>query len=815
MTDATNTAAPAIAPEATPRAAATKPASTTTIALDGKEIELRGISVEQGQQIYAALPAEYKQRADAYAAIAKNYERALKIEMPEGMSFSQGWKEYSDAVKKGVDFAHEGVAPHLKKLDAWVKEHDIPVFSSMRRADGVLEATGDALNAARGGASDAWNMLDNVGKFLGVVGNEAKGATKNALGLGISDAQAKAFGTVFAAAEFHESAVRQGLPLISNPFGKHGDSLVFNYKGEALGAAGEHVTTSVPILSTVWTLIVAAAKFVKSFFSDDDAKDITLGQRWEKSLAAARAEHDAKHPELSYEERLVARIKAGETERAADKVTKAETVADIKTAGLVAASTGKTPYVAKDGTTNLVATNAAGTPTGAPLVDADGKPVGRIDRVANAAGDVAPNTANAVKQGNVAAIGAAGVGVVAAGAAMYQTGRGAAEGVVSTVVGRDAKIATEAANKAAALEAQAQRIVDGKPGFFERWSNPETIKNKATAIREAAAPNAQAARNIAQNVDAMASSTSRTARVVGGFIESSNEAATNLLRKLGRGIGSLGGRMVNMADDFGTGASKAIHALVNGADEAAKTAGAMQGMGKVAGTVGVAGIALAPLSTAAMAAQDIGEGKTGSALLHSTETAGLATMMLKGGVKMGLKRVPYVAPIVSTVEGVNAGAHGDKGGMVKAGTELGTIGAGAAIGAGIGVWFGGIGAAPGAAIGATIGGIASFFTGSKAEKMYNESHPKAPTQTPAGSLGTADAGISAAAIAATEKAEQARLAAVVAAAGTDVERARMAANRTPFARTQVQLGSTVTGMPTPTANLPQGNLAQASLPPMA
>lgn len=281
----------------------------------------------------------------------------------------------------------------------------------------------------------------------------------------------------------------------------------------------------------------------------------------------------------------------------------------------------------------------------------------------------------------------------------------------------------------------------------------------------------------------------------------------NLPGTIAVGAGDLAGRAfrwtvngvtgsVAAIKNLATGTAEGVHTMVNGAD-IGKAGSKMEAVGTLAGKAGVAMIAAAPIATAAQTLESIGKGEDATALLHAGETAGLTIMVLKGG----LKRVPYVGPVISTTEGIIAAKDGNTGGVVKAGTELGTVASFAAAGAGIGVWFGGVGAVPGALVGAGIGGIASIFTGSAAENYYNRNNPQpapaAQTTTPTQSEASMPAPLTNEQLSAAHEGviQQARMAMAPGRMGTTRE-GLTSFNLVGMANSNVKLGGLIPSMPT-------------------
>ncbi len=151
-----------------------------------------------------------------------------------------------------------------------------------------------------------------------------------------------------------------------------------------------------------------------------------------------------------------------------------------------------------------------------------------------------------------------------------------------------------------------------------------------------------------------------------------------------------------------------------------------------------------------------------------------ATPAMGGAIaRMGARAVPVVAVAAPAIDVVDLGAglmNNDDRQAITAGTRLGTVGAGAATGAGIGAFFGGVGALPGAAIGAAVGGIASIGTGWGAGKMYDRHQAKQTHSVP-----ETDPGIAAAVAASHGNMQQAQAAAGAVARGMKARSVSMAA----------------------------------------
>jgi hypothetical protein len=722
MTEATN-------PTTTPAAAPTAPVSTTTIKLDGQEVELRGITQEQGLAIYGALPPHYKQMADTYAAIAKNYERVLKISLPQGMSFSQAWKNYSESVQKGVDFTHAKTDQYLKDLN---KEFGgLPFIGGLSKTQDRLNTAGNVLDGAGSIASDMFNLPGRTFDALVVVAQEASGT----LGRGISDEQAKAFGAVFAAAALHESEVRKGLPVSFTSL----DSLVVKYPTEALGAGFEHATSSVPIASDIWTLIVAAAKFVKSFFGDD--KDLTMGQRWEKAHAEARAEQAEKNPSLTFEQRLHGRVEAGEVSRAADKMVRAEVVAGLETKDRVGLAQHGGAYVGQDAMTHVVEIDKAGKPVTKPLLTADGKPVGRGDRVVEAGVGLFPDTMASLQRGDTGTVLGAAVGAVGS----LQAARGVAEGVARQVVNRPNARMEAAIERNNSYSRQAGELREGRSGL-RFWENDVAREARAQKLDKKSIEAANEALNHLETAESRAAHSGKFTATAQADVQSKGalQWMWNAPRRAGRVVGdALGFVAEGTVHKTGEAGVKIVEL---GEKVAAGSAEIATKFGKGLVTVAKFGRGI-PLAGAV-----IGGGVmtfAGSAHADTVDGSKLSYFkQLDHDHKLGKltdKEYAYYRGLQTAY--VAAGA----GGFITAGvTEAAQNGL-------------------------------EYADPVKMDKYLPESIVATVKGLVKGET-TPDKGLTEAAIVATQKAEQARLAAAAAGSSKELENARMAVNRTPFAR---------------------------------
>jgi hypothetical protein len=525
--------------------AATLALSTTQIKLADRTIELRGLTVEQGQIIYDALPPHYKAMADNYASIAKNYERALKINLPQGMSFDQAFQHFTEAMKTGVDFASEKTATYLKEFNQVFG--NIPAISALRTTTTAVGNLSSALGGATSAASDILGIPGAILNVSGLMLTEMFGAIKPS----ISDGQARAFGAALAGAALHENAVRQGMPLIANPLTGE-KSIVFENMGEATAAGAEHATTSIPILSDVWSYIVAAGKLVMSYFSKDPAiKNLSFMERWNHSLAEARSEQTARQPDLTYEQRLEARLAAGEIKRAAAKVERAEVVAGLSTKDYVAATTVPNVHVGQDGKTTVVTLDAQGQAKASSLKAPDGSEVGRIDRIVAETGDIAPGLQEVVKEGNGYAMTGYAAGAGALAGAEYRwkpirrlsnLGVSAATSLTQTASAIGTGLASVTVRAATAVTGWVLPNSEGPQKYFQPNQDKvdATVKAVGNATRVAAEKAGKSADEITKLVATAEEAAKKTALTSARPLHS---RAVDFLRPVGDGV-QAGGKYV-------------------------------------------------------------------------------------------------------------------------------------------------------------------------------------------------------------------------------------------------------------------------------
>ncbi len=716
---------------------ATAPQVNTKVTLGGTTYELRGMKTQDGLELYKALPADYQKQADQIAQIITTYASVSKIAQANGLSateLAQDWartannSEAAKAARKALSEAKQAALKQmddsgidLKSLVRMIPIVGEPLVGAANTAKGAGAIAGVVTGSVGAAADGLWNGAPRMWDMIGTLYTEGKGQMFG-YGTGAPDDAAKAFAAAAMALRYQAVQERHAKPLMDMPF--NGKESQVEANPVEYGKAGfswlmDWLKQNIPFMEYV----IGAYEWATNWPEKDKPSFTQYVNKAKVDIALAKQKTpaDGKHFDKLADEAMY----KTEGEAAAQVLEAAKTVAGIQTQGVSKiATSGDTTHRDTAGVDHIRENGV------------DVAQVTPIQRVKNAANAIVGDgeTHEQVIRGAAAVVGA---GAVLNGA------RGMAEGVARSGITRpevSAADATKRVNQLNAKIAAAEAPATGKVSEFFKPSDEKIAEMKAErdALKEKAVVDGQKA----ELRKATAGEFVKTAATPLKEINEGSKlnATWNALRGVGRWVGdktaaatvgmyNIASGTLSAAKNFVVGSTKGVHGLVNGAEEAAKTAGLMQGMGKAAGTLGVAGIALAPLSTGVQTLQAIGEEKTGSALLHGAETTGLMAMMLKGGIKMGLKRVPFVGPVVSGVEGIDAAAHDDKGGMVKAGTELGTIGAGAAIGAGIGVWLFGVGAAPGAAIGATIGGIASIFTGSAAERSYNKKPVNAPITT--------------------------------------------------------------------------------------
>lgn len=384
--------------------------SPTIVTVAGADYELKGLSVADGQRLYAALPADYQNMADQFATIAANFNRISELQLPEGMTLQQALTNYKNAITEGGGTLKDSAEPYLKNMASTFA--DIPGLSG---AIGTAERVGRGVGlvgTAAGAASDAIASPFRFLSFLGTVSQEARGHVVP----GYSAEQSRAFGAAYAAAMFHEGSVRQAMPMIDMPFNDQA-SIFWEHPLEASLAGMEYASIHTPLVKDAWPYIMAACKFVYSAVAHFGDKSGAKALNWDEALAEAKSEIAAKAKgDTSWRGLTEARLREGELDHARGVMIAAEEVAGVKTKDIADTIAEDKTFIGNDG--NL---NRANTENGKTELETNPNGVQQDsgDRVKESAGNIFGETGKRLANGELrtqemiaAGAGLAGVGYV-------------------------------------------------------------------------------------------------------------------------------------------------------------------------------------------------------------------------------------------------------------------------------------------------------------------------------------------------------------------------------------------------------------------
>jgi hypothetical protein len=599
--------APVVAPAAPQAPAPQTPPqnpSDPIVEVGGTTYHLRGLTVENANRIYAALPTEYQTLADHYATVAKAYETALRINLPPGITASQALRELLNAPRNAegmLDRALLASKPYLGELQTQLGQ-TMPggvtnmvndVTNTTNFIDGVLSAVDSTMRAPG-------RLLD--------AGRTAVDEVVQAVTPGITDDQAKAFGTAFAASLFYEGAMRQNMDMFGiNPFAQQ-RTLFWSHLPEATAAGFEYATLHWPLVKDVWPFIEAAWKFGGQWIGHmlDNTKPSpnfdTILAEVQENVATRQQTGDS-----SWRGLTESRLRDHDRVAAGQRVTSAENIAGVDTADRAGIIANGGAMITQDGIARTVTPTAGGGVEIETPVGPTGQPVTRMDRVGQAL------TGGPVSEH------ATGVAAIAGTASTIAVGYGAAEGFARQTMGGQAVAARGARLDARAtkLETQASTLTtraDALEGGARRMPlerTPEqmrtaatTASEKAGALRGVAEPHntlgaSRAGAFRSTNIGfqpytvpfgEMAARSTAVANEANGLHKAFNWAL-NAPRNLGRVIGDVGGRATDTVLHH---SAQLVRALPFGLGEKALQFGG-RALEHAAPVTRVAGRALAPI----------------------------------------------------------------------------------------------------------------------------------------------------------------------------------------------------------------------------
>lgn len=643
-------------------AVATTPGATPTeIGIFDQRFELKNMSVEDGERLYRLIEEkapDYKPMADAYANLAKRFQRKLDIELPNGMSFATAWENTINAAKRAGGIPVDA-ADYQKKIYETFKD-DIEKIPGVGTAANVAETASSVAGAGGAAVGGAWNTLLLLPRALGsafTIGGEVVNSATGALAP-ISDGQARAFGAAMAGSAIYEGSVRKAMPFIDMPFNGV-DSQVFEYPTESLGAAWDYAILNIPLLKDIAPYIQACFNMVMQWASVKEGQPKKSFSDFVKE-AQQSAEEARTNGGDTYQGLAERRMRAGETERAAGRVREAKVIADVDVAPVVDVAENGTPFQETDGTASQATPDAKGLPTVTPVTEPDGTKLTTWDRIKEAAyAPVKPLVDGAKEHPITTTVGAAGgAALIAKGASRF--GPGAMEAVASGAQGVAQGIANGGRGALAGYMQGSADVIGGKPvgnafatshSMLNKLDRLELSESKALArVKELEAHTPKGGLGVGD----------RWNKIKLGFAE-------NRWEKIAEKVETLKAKIPNAPSLPGGVMAEDALKISDKAQDVMGAAGGSR-IGQITRSGGRLLGRFAPWLTAGFAVND-------------------------------------------TVDGVKALNHGDGRAATESFTSVGSVATGAAVGAGIGVWAFGVGAIPGAIIGSGVAGIADFAGG--------------------------------------------------------------------------------------------------------
>lgn len=761
----------------------TKPKApvSTLVNVAGQQFELRNISLESGKKLYnalRALPPQYRAReqADEITHIINTFQRVVKVASLydiDPTELAKNWvrastKEgslgaaFSDQMKQAMgDLGSEMETLGITR-ESLAKMVGAEAMAIGNGATTIAKTAGlgaTAVDSAINGTGRVWNLMTTM---------THEGASEVSSWFAREPEGAKVFAAAVVALRYQAATERHALPLISMPqmLGGEKSQLLEHPFAHAKASSQwlvEWLYQTVPFAEYA----VAAWKWLTNWGKDK----LSFGQYVEQAkdeINAAR-ERTPTGGQL-YNQLVDNALFEVDGKYARDILVAAETIGGLKTAGFADAATApnvtyendKGEHVRKNGNSSEIVSTRAG----------------RIQEAWTGVVGEGSGTEQTVR-GGVAVASAVSFANNAAKGGVHQFTKGLspeAEGLVKTVADWAKKpvgfLAAEEGSKLRFLNIGG--IAGNALGGIFGWAGKKAVTIPAGAVMG-------------------------TARTAFGFAEGIHEVANGA--ELGKSTfkteaaGRFAGRVTthavtgtaNAVAGTTTGTARTAFGFVEGVHETVNDAAVgkstfkTEAVGRGAGKIVTRGLGvLAPTVAGTQLAAAVVDGDGQGIAIRGAEVAAMATTITKFGLK---RAAPGVGAIWAGAELTNSAINGDGRGIVKSSTELGTMGAGAAIGAGIGVWFGGIGAVPGAIVGAGIGGIASIFTGWGAGKIYDKYHPEGQPETMLASTDATKNGLSNEALVAAEQGvrDQARAQQVA-----QTEAARLAINPN-----NIQLGAMV------------------------
>ena len=757
------------------------PEVSTEISVGQTQFDLRGLTVEQGAQLYAALPTDYRginfrAQADVIQRLLENYNSAIAINEPEGF-----FEQYTSALRAGR-LSITQLAEMLKKDVA---------DPAVQQMWGVLHAQAGSIPGAQVvedtiiyGAMPAQAMDGFISTLampfrlaFALKDSAAEGLAQ--LQGGHAPEQARAFAAAYAAAMYAEAfAATEGPQTVMQRAAGFVD----------YGLAGIQWASSALVrIPIVGPLIYQCWQFVSNGLTNKGWDWAAAGTQVQEALASPMPEYSALLNQQTTERVLDgARAGASEMMRAAGEV------AGIQTAGVTNMLEHGGIYRDANGTYQTIRIKD-GQIVSEPVKDAEGNPITTPERLREswgnafgAFGEVAQNLTDGdiTKADSHQAL-AVGAGAVGAGVAATRAAPHLANGAAAVARGTGQVVRGAAAG-------MVQGTVDVASRFTQGGADLREAQRMGTQARDLLAREQELTRQITDLEEKGSLSRSETRRLntlrtqlgdaenpaknsVRGRIGEVREFAQNNMARWNQAAAQNPelSRAMQTAARMETSWTHA--AATRGADTARSAASASREL-VVAGEH--AGARAASSATTAVAA----------------EAAEQSLGMLGRAGRFGGRVLGPAGTVLGLGLSANDAFSDDERRQVTGRTELGTVGGAAGAGALLGTFiFPGVGTLAGGAIGAGVGVIASFFTGMGAGALYDRAHPARATTVEMDP-----------ALARANLAQEAQtLAARTEAAQSEVEALRNRGQK--FLNASVQLGGTVPASET-------GSL-QASPPP--
>lgn len=386
------------------------------------QYELNHLSIADAQKLYAALGTtgtsqNYQQLADQVAAVVRNYQSIISLDLPSDMDPQEAIKQLFESVKKGGGKLADNSPEWMKK--SWAKVQELPILHGMfGTAEGIVDA-GNILYDFFGGIKKGVTLLPNLASVStqGLV--DGKNYIDGKLNP-ISEEQAKAIGTAYAAAMYQAMDAPNAPAETKRP--NLEDASIVQKAWAWVQANADALWHWLP--PGITTFLATIPKWFMNGFD------------WDKASAEAKKESEEYHSKetLTYEERLEKNLtkKVHKDARASTSqiLAQVEDVAGVKTQNLATLVKDGGIYRDNDGQWNsLTFDERTGAPQTNVIKDDKGQPM--TSSAQNA--EVAKN--KLVPQ-NISQLAGEGVGAFV----MIKGSREFARGFMSKVVGENSRL---------------------------------------------------------------------------------------------------------------------------------------------------------------------------------------------------------------------------------------------------------------------------------------------------------------------------------------------------------------------------------------